>query len=220
MAYHLDAEKINLDELRARIEATDLVPSRVALLEGIGAKFRALKGQGIATLAELRVELRNSRRLESMASLTGIDSQYLVLLRREIESYFPKPFPLKDFIRLPAGEIARLNETGIRNSAELYAVTRTPGQIAELAESSGVDRDLLETLSRLVDLTRIQWTSPTAARMLLEAGYESSSLVANADPEGLCDALVRVNEGGRFFKGNIGLQDIKRLVMAAGYISE
>jgi len=81
-----------------------------------------------------------------------------------------------------------------------------------------VDAALLEALVRLADLTRVQWVSPIAARMLVEAGYDSASKVAAADAEDLCEALVRVNEGDKFFKGKIGLRDIKRLVRAAGYV--
>jgi|GEM_PF-4318181 len=35
MTYHRDAERVSLDEVRKRIEETDLVPSRVSLLDGI-----------------------------------------------------------------------------------------------------------------------------------------------------------------------------------------
>jgi hypothetical protein len=77
---------------------------------------------------------------------------------------------------------------------------------------------ILESLVQLADLTRVQWVSPTAARMLVEAGYDSVSKLAVADAEDLCEALVRINEGGRFFKGKIGLRDIKRLVKAASYV--
>jgi hypothetical protein len=82
-----------------------------------------------------------------------------------------------------------------------------------------VDISVLEELVLLADLTRVQWVSPTAARMLLEAGYSSPSEVAAADPEGMCEALERVNQGDRFFRGKIGLRDIKRLVHAAGYLT-
>ncbi len=59
--------------------------------------------------------------------------------------------------------------------------------------------------------------SPTAARMLVEAGYDSTSKVAAADGGDLSEALARVNERGRFFKGKIGLRDVRRLIRAAGY---
>ena len=42
MTYHMDAERVGLDELRKRIVETDLIPSRAALLDGITEKMRAL----------------------------------------------------------------------------------------------------------------------------------------------------------------------------------
>lgn len=218
MAYHIDAENISLDDLQRRIEGTDLVPSRVSLLDGLEMKLQALGQQGVTTLAGLRYELKNAKRREALSDVTGIDVQYLVLLRREIESYFPKPFALKAFGWLPKEEIAKLEENEMRDTAALHEAAGSAKNRLELANSTGVDAAVLEALVRLADLTRVQWVSPTAARMLVEAGYDSASKVAAADSEGLYQALVRVNEGDRFFKGKIGLRDIKRLIRAAGYV--
>ncbi|MDY6959110.1 MAG: DUF4332 domain-containing protein [Halobacteriota archaeon] len=218
MAYHIDAEKTSLDDLRKRIEGTDLVPSRVTLLDGIETKFKTLEEKGITTLASLHKELKNAKRLEAVSKETGIDAQYLTLLRREIGGYFPKPIALKAFDWLPKEEIAKLEEDGIRNTAALHKATRSKEDSTELEKRTGVDRDILDALAHLADLTRVQWVSPTAARMLLEAGYDSVSKVASADAEVLSDALKRVNEENGFFKGNIGLRDIKRLVRAASYV--
>jgi hypothetical protein len=219
VAYHIDAENVGLDDLQKRIEETDLVPSRVSLLNGLKVKLQALERQGITTLASLRNELKNAKRREALSDVTGIDTQYLILLRREIESYFPKPAALKAFDWLPKEEITRLEENGIRNTAALYEAASSVKSGAELADSTGVDVAILETLIRLTDLTRVQWVNPTVARMLMEAGYDSASKVAAADSEDLYKALVRANEGSRFFKGNIGLRDIRRLVRAASYVS-
>ena len=54
--------------------------------------------------------------------------------------------------------------------------------------------------------------------MMLAAGCRSSSALASAEPEQLCRDLERINEGGKYFKGNIGLRDVRRLVKAAGYL--
>jgi len=218
MAYHLDAEKVSLDDLQKRIEATDLVPSRAALLDGLGMKMKALEQQGITTLADLRKELKTTKRLEALAQSTGIETGYLTLLRREVEGWFPKPFPLKDFDGLPNSEVAKLERAGIRDSAALYEATDSQSRRAALAKSTGVDGDILETLAHLVDLTRVQWTSPTAARMLLEAGCNSAHKLAGMDADELYEALARVNAGNKFFKGRIGLRDVKRLIHAAGYV--
>ncbi|CAG0934356.1 hypothetical protein TFLX_03449 [Thermoflexales bacterium] len=218
MTYHIDAEKISLGDLRKRIEATDLVPSRVPLLDQLGKKMKALEQQGITTLARLRDELKNSKRLAAVANATGIDSQYLILLRREIESYFPKPFALKTFTWLPHREIAKLEQYGIRDTADLYEAASSAKSRTQLAKATGADAPTLEALARLADLTRVQWVSPTAARMLVTAAYDSAAKLAAANAEDVYEALIRVNDGDRFFKGKIGLRDVKRLVQAASYI--
>lgn len=218
MAYYIDAGKVSLDDLKKRIEETDLVPSRASLLDRIDGKLKALEQQGITTLANLRNELRNSKRLEAVSNATGIETQYLILLRREIEGYFPKPSALKVFDWLPKGAIAILEENGIRDTTALYKAASSGNGRTELAKSTGVDVSILEALVRLADLTRVQWVSPTVARMLVEAGYDSVSKVAAADADDLCQALMHINEGDRFFKGKIGLRDIKRLIRAASYV--
>jgi hypothetical protein len=218
MAYHIDADNVSLDELQRRIAETDLVPSRSSLLNGITAKFKALEQKGIATLAILRGELKNTKHLEAVSSVTGVDKQYLVLLRREIESYFPKPRVLKDFNWLPIEEITKIEKNGMPNTAVLYNTLHNANNVYEFAKSIDVDVIIIEELLRLADLTRIQWVNPTAARMLMEAGYSSVTQVATADAEELCKALSVVNAEGRFFKGQIGLRDIKRLIRAANYV--
>jgi len=218
MAFHIDAEKIVLDDLRKRIEATDLVPSRACLKESIKEKVEALERQDITTLAALRYALKNTKRLAELAEATDIEPQYLILLRREIESYFPKPAPLKDFDWMPGDEIMKLEQNGVRNAAILHERTSHTEKQSELMNSTGVDAATLEILAQLADLTRVQWVSPTVARMLIEAGYHSPAEVAAADANELYEALASVNADGRFFKGTIGLRDIKRLIQAASYI--
>ena len=218
IAYHIDAENIRLEDLRKRIEASDLVPSRACLTDEIGEIMKALEKQDIQTLACLRRELKTPRRLVCVAEATGIDAQTLNLLRREIESYFPKPAPLKVFDWVPQGELVKLEQNGIGDTALLYEMTSSAEKRSELAKSSGVDPAALERLAQLADLTRVQWVSPTFARMLIAAGYDSAARVAAADAGELYEALSNINTGGRFFKGKIGLRDTKRLIQAASYV--
>jgi hypothetical protein len=218
MAYHLDAEKISLDDLQKRIEASDLVPSRASLLDGLGLKMKSLEKQGITTLARLRNELKTAKRLEALAKSTGIGTEYLTLLRREVEGWFPKPSLLKDFDWLPKSEIAKLERDGIRDSAALYEATNNKSKRTALAKSTGVDLATLETFAQLVDLTRVQWVSPTTARMLLETGCTGSTKLAKMNADELYEFLARVNLGNIFFKGKIGLRDVKRLILAASYV--
>ena len=61
MSYYINADKVNLEDLLTRITETDLVPSRVLLLENIKENFNKLKTNGILTLAEFRKSVKNSK---------------------------------------------------------------------------------------------------------------------------------------------------------------
>ncbi|NLF51999.1 MAG: DUF4332 domain-containing protein [Leptolinea sp.] len=212
MKYCFDPDSISLEQLKERICSADLVPSREPILENLDEHLKSLESMGIETLGRLRKELKDNKRLFAIADQTGIDKDYLALLRREFESFFPKPFPLKEFDWIPSEEVTRLEEAGLRNTANLF---ENPDRL----QNSGIQPGLVRHLLQCADLTRIQWISPLAARMLVEAGFETPSKVESANPEVLDKAMNAVNTENNYFKGRIGLRDIKRLIHAAKYIS-
>lgn len=211
--YCFDPNQISLEQLAERIKSCDLVPSRQSLLEGLDEKIAILENQGLTNLAILRKELKDNARLFTIADRTGIDRDYLALLRREAESYFPKPFALKEFNWFPPETIEKLEAAGVQTTADVF-------EKPEEMRASGLDAAIQDNLLRCADLTRIQWINPTAALMLLDAGYDSPSKTASADADSLCAALMENNKDARYFKGNIGLRDIKRLIHAARYVQE
>jgi len=218
MAYHIDADKVTLEDLLVRIKETDLVPSRVLLLEGIDDNFSNLKMNGIFTLADFRKFVKYSKNIVPLAEKTHINAEYLTLLRREVEGYFPKSFSLSEFIWLNKNEIAKLENIGYKNTALLYEALETSSKREELINSSFLDKDFIDEISSLVDLTRIQWVSPIVARMLFDAGYKSVKSVAEANYEELYKLFEKVNDANKYFKGKIGLRDVKRLIKAALYV--
>ncbi len=215
--YHIDDEKVTLKDLKKRMLETDLVPSRASLLDDIENIFVRLEENGYETLSDLRKALKNAKKIPSVSKVTGIEEDHLNLLRREIESYFPKPFPLSAFGSLDKNDLRILTEMGLKDTRMLYYVLNSPER--KDLTSAGVDERTVDILISLTDLTRVQWTNPTAAMMLLEAGYSNAMILSEADPDRLCIELERVNSGGRFFKGKIGLRDVKRLVKAASYLN-
>ena len=66
MAYHIDDANVTLANLKQRIKATDLVPSRACLVDGIDSALSALGAHGITTLVELRDALKTTRRLDAI----------------------------------------------------------------------------------------------------------------------------------------------------------
>ncbi len=218
MPYYIDAGKVKLEDLLIRIRETDLLPSRSSLLDNIEENFSKLKMAGIFTLSDFRKSLKNAKSISLLAEETNIGTEYLTLLRREVEGYFPKAFPLSDFKWLDKGQVVKLENMGYKNTVLLYEALES-SNVKKIISSNIPDDSFIAEISCLVDLTRIQWVNPVAARMLFDSGCKNAESVAAANAEQLCTALEEANDKNHYSKINIGLRDIKRLIKAASYVS-
>jgi len=216
MAYHLDPAAMSLSDLRQRLESTDLIPSHQPLLEGIGKKFAQLEKVGVSSVEILRAKLKTAKALAATAAAARVDSEYLVLLRRVVEGFFPKPLSLRAFEWLARGTISKLENAGFTNTEELLEAAASSR--ASLLKTTGLKAKELAEVVSLSDLVRAQWVSPTFARVLLAAGFADTRAIASADPEELLAAVSDANAGSRFYKGKLGLRDMKRLIAAAAYV--
>lgn len=218
MSYYINANKVKLEDLMSRITESDLVPSRRKLLEDIEVNFDKLKKCGILTLADLRKSIKNPKNIVPLSEKTRIEIEYLTLLRREVESYFPKAYILSAFDWLEKNQITKLERKGYKNAALLYEAFEIPSKREEIIASTGLEKDFTDDIIALVDLTRIQWVSPIFSKVLHEAGYNSAKSIAEANVEELYKAVERINKEGRYFKGKIGIRDIARLIKSASYL--
>ncbi|WP_298975272.1 DUF4332 domain-containing protein [uncultured Roseobacter sp.] len=214
--YYLDDRATDLTELQKRLETSDLIPSQEPLLDELDTKFAALRTAGIGSLAGLRAALNSSKSLASLSTASGVDPDYLRLLKRTVGGFFPKPRSLNEIGWLERSAVSRLKAAGLTNTKKLFDAAQDGVDL--LATKVGLDvADLME-LAAISDLCRIQWVSPKFARALLASGHVNAASVAKADPDSLCDAIVEANKGSKFYKGKVGLRDVKRLVMAAAYV--
>jgi hypothetical protein len=215
-SYHIDEQATDLEALQDRLQSTDLIPSQRPLLDGLAEKSTSIRKSGVASLADLRRALKTEQSLTSFSEISGVDVSYLRLLKRAINGFTPKSRPLKAFDWLDAEIVKKLNDAGIRNTRHIFEATG--GVAAELARSAGISRQVALDLLSISDLCRIQWVSPSFARALVEVGAATAADVAAANPEALFEALKTANCNARFYKGTVGLRDIKRLVTAARYV--
>ncbi len=160
---------------------TDLVPSRSVLLEGIDTVFENLKAQGFQTWLDLQKAIKNPKKIEDFSKKSEIDFQYLVLLRREIEGYHPKPFDLKVVDWVPQEVITKLFDDGVATSDQLLSKCSELEARNLFADKIGINREMLDYLANLASLCRVQWVSPIAGRMLIEAGYDTCLKLYTAD---------------------------------------
>lgn len=217
MGYYINADTVSLNSLQKRLQETDLIPSHEPLLIGIAEKMGLLVKADIGSLADLRVALKTIKSSKLLSKSSGVDTDYLLLLRRVVNGFFPKPRALKDIDWLDTKSLAGLSKVGVKNTQQLYDRAFASGD--DLAEEAGINSGDLSRLLEISDLCRIQWVSPVFARAIVAAGITNVDMVATADPETLYGAITKANEGAAYYKGKIGLRDIRRLVTAASYVS-
>ena len=218
MSYYIDDTRFSLKEVEQKIKNSDLIPSREVLLNDIENVFKQLSKQEIKTLADLRKQLKTKKSINSFVIKSGLSEEYLILLRREIESYFPKTYNIDEFFWLPKEELAKLKSGGLTNTKIIYEALDEKKNFKKISAELGISVSLLNSILSLADLTRIQWTSPLTARMLFEAGYTSTKKVASADAEKLFNAVDTLNKREKYYKGTIVQRDIKRLINSASYL--
>lgn len=209
-----DPQAVTSDDVRVRLESTDLIPSLEPLLDQIEARFARLEQQGLRTAADLQKALGRKAALQRLAADSGVDERYLVLLRRALVGFFPKPRKLAEFDWVDPALLDALASQGSVRVDQLLAMSAH--QFGEIAAS--VDPGEAEHLRAAADLTRVQWVHPTFARALLAAGITSADSLAGADADALSAALAEVNADATYYRGTVGRRDIARVIDAARYV--
>ena len=220
MGYTIDFSTLSIDAYGDSLKKKTLIPSQKILQEGLEEKLAYFKSIGIKTVLELQKILKNKKKLSELAQASGLSEIYLTTLLREINGRQPKPRKLMDFVHIPKETIERLQQLGIKNTVHLYGKVLTDQSRRQLAQETGIAIEDILKLSRLTDLTRIQWVNTTFAWVLYQAGYDTVDKVATADYEELYKNIKRLNDERSLYKGNIGLNDMKICVEVAQEVKQ
>jgi len=156
-----------------------------------------------------------------VAELTKLEcfkGDYLTILLRELNSMLPKPNKISEFKGISQEAIKKLEAIGFTNTLKLYPRILTPKARIELSETTGIPYNHILELAKLTDLSRIRWVGATFARMLYDLGIDSLEKAANVNPETLHQQLNELNAKANYFKGHIGLNDIRIFVQIAGEV--
>jgi endonuclease III-like uncharacterized protein len=215
MGYYIDLEKISIDDYKEILRTADLLPSHMILTKNIDEMFNLLKKRKIENLGELRTALRSKNILQDFSKHSGISEDYLKILIRNVNGYRQKPNRIKDFPGISENVILKLESLGIKNTLQLFDKILTPQSRKELSSQTGISEREILRLAKLSDLCRIRWVNHTFAYVLLETGYDSDDKVADADYQELYEKVKKLNEEREIYKGNIGVNDMKRCVNAA-----
>lgn len=207
--YYLDLSTFSLAKLKGLLKTTRLLPSQQALGKDIDERFAHLEQNGIKNLAQLQEALKTKANVQAFAKATGLPTDYLTLLRREVNGYQPKPIDLQDFPGVKPAVVRKLRQIGIKNTEQLFPNVLTRKSRREFAQQHQIEpQDLLE-LTKLTDVARTRWVGPKFARLLIESEYDTVEKIASSKHQELYQALVRANEANGIYKGKFGAEDIK-----------
>jgi hypothetical protein len=185
--YHIDPNTYSIQQLKTDLQSRELIPSRKPLKESIQDKFDVLEAAGFKNLADLIVALKNTKKLKVLASSTGIEIQYLTLLRREVNSYLPNPVPLSKFSGFISDDLKSLAKIGLRNSRHLFEQIENEGDLQTLSRDTGLAKETLSELLSLSDLVRAYGVGPAFARILYETGIHSIAELKQFSPQQVVD---------------------------------
>jgi len=192
-----------------------LLPSQQILKEDIDERFACLERHGIGNLQQLQMALKSKKDVQSFAEKTGLPVAYLTVLRREVNSYQPKPINLKDLPGVEPEVTQKLAALGIKNTKQLFTKVKTEEDRTGLAQLSQIEYEDILELTKLTDVARMKWVGPKFARLLVESDYDTAEKVVNSDYEALYQNLVRTNEATGIYQGRFGIQDMKSWVTVA-----
>lgn len=193
MSYAINLALIPLAAYLALLKTQPLLPSRQPLLLSLDARFTAIARQSVATVADLKQRLATPAKLAAFAQATGIDGEWLNLLRRELGSLEAKPLPLPSFPWVGEALLATLAAEGIHTTRDYF-------DSARFGEGE---------LSALCDLTRINGVGPAAARAFREAGFATAQAVAGATDADLLARVTAVNEAKGYYRAKLGEKDMQ-----------
>jgi hypothetical protein len=207
--YYMPLAKVKIDEYEKIIESKDLLPGRKILKEDITDRFIRIRSTGIDNLEELIEALKNKNKMEKFAFETGLTYDYLIILKREINSYQPKPVYLKKFPGFNQEYLEQLSLHKIKNSKQLFLIIKNKADLWKLSEQTNIPcNDLLE-LFKLSDLVRINGVGPVFARMMFEIGVDGTFKMANSSSKSLYNKLTKLNIEKNYTKAKFTIKDIE-----------
>lgn len=205
MTYHIDTSKYSLLAMKKDLLGRELIPSRRSLKDDLDVNFRILTDRGILSLGDLISVLKTKKKVQEFSSSSGISETYLILLRREANSYLPNPVSLDRFSGFAAGDINKLADVGIKNSRHLFEKANKISDPVVLAEDFGVSLDTLSQLVGMSDLVRAYGVGPAFARILYDCGIHSVNEFRDHTPRQVIDLYQK--KTGK--KADFSASDIK-----------
>ena len=206
--YYIDLEKYSLNSFREDLIQAELIPSRRILKDEINSRFEILRENGVENLQDISIILKTPKKTREFAKISNLPEDYLLILRREVNSYQPKPVSLEKFPGVKKETIIKLKSLGIKNTAHLFERVRNTALRNKLATETGIDHKEILELTKLTDLSRVKWIGPVFARIFVDSGTDTLFKLSKSDYKSLYRKLVDINNIKGYTKAKFTEKDV------------
>lgn len=215
MAYYIDLSNISLDDYKTKLENAYLPPSRMILKDKIEERINCLKYYGFSNLQDVFNSLKKKNKFEELSTKDCLTVEYLTILLREIKSMQPKPNNIKDFPNISDETKSKLLKNGYNNTIKIYDTIKSINDRNLFSKELSINQNEILVITKITDLSRIKWAGVTFICMLMELGKDTVEKISKTDYEELHTAINNINKEKIFYKGTIGLNDIRIFIEAA-----
>lgn len=209
MSYYRDLKVISIESFKDILQSMEMIPSWMILKEHINQKMDSITQQGVSNLDELVTVLKTKKKVEAFSEISGIEVDYLTILRRIVNGYLPKPNKFSDS---PLFSQDLLNKLPYKTTKALYDLIITEKQRKDLSLETDIAVDDILLLSKYTDVSRIRWVNHTFATVLILTGYDRVEIIAVSDYSTLYETIKSWNDKENYYKAVISKNDMKRLV--------
>jgi len=216
--YHIDLKKFPLKKFKKEIEDSNPLPSRKILKDHLDERFKILNENKVDNLQDLANLLKTPKKAREFAEKSGLPEDYLLILRREVNSYTPNPVNLDKFPGFEDETLIKLKNAGIKTSLHLFKRVKTSEDREKLTAELGIDDGALLELTKLTDLVRIKWVGPVFARIFLDSGTDTTEKVAKSKPTPLYKSLVEINKQKKYTKSKFTESDVEVCIKLANMV--
>lgn len=209
MAYSIDLKKISISTYKKILENQFLLPSRKILHDNIEDNFNIIMDCEVNNLFELKSTLSTTKKLNIFSEKSGLNKDYLTILRREIGSIEPKSVNITEFPEVDNNFLLVLLQNNIKTSKDYYEFYELNTDINEISIKFNIPPEKPQELFCLCDLVRINGVGAIAAKSFFEAGYKSVSEIANTKAEEMLVRVSEVNDIKKYYKSKLGTKDMQ-----------
>jgi hypothetical protein len=80
MGYYIDLSSISIDSYKAKLESSDMLPSRMILKDKLDERFNYFKSIGIKTVQDLQQTLKKKDKFADLSKANCLSGDYLTIL--------------------------------------------------------------------------------------------------------------------------------------------